>query len=154
VCSSDLERLTTGSGFYLVSLFSRLGAGTLSAMAYVCLAGLILGGLALFVSLRRGNGEGGYLVGSFILVIVLLLLATPHYPWYFLWLLPFLCLTPYWPGLLLTAASFILYVTLEDRSPAREFLVNTLLYGSFGLAAAIHVCVHRWLGAPLRRVET
>ena len=147
------ERLTTGSGFYLVSLISNLGAGTLSAIAYVCLAGLILGGLALFVSLRR-NGDDGYLVGSFILAIALLLLATPHYPWYFLWLLPFLCLTPYWPGLLLTAASFVLYVTLEDRSPAREFLVNTLLYGSFGLAAAIHVCVHRWLGAPLRRAET
>jgi hypothetical protein len=93
------------------------------------------------------------LVGSLLLAIVFFVLATPHYPWYFLWLLPLLCLVPYWPALFLTTASFILYTAVEDRSPARELLVNTLLYGSFLLAALIHLCVHHWYPVVVTRVK-
>ena len=48
---------------------------------------------------------------------------------YFLWLLPILCLVPYWPALLLTAMTFILYATLGLPVPSRDLVVNSLLYG-------------------------
>jgi alpha-1,6-mannosyltransferase len=139
------ERLTTGSGFYILNLLSLLSGGlALPAAPYLAVTMLILAGLAVFVSCHRWAADRGYLVGSLVLAIVFFILVTPHYPWYFLWLLPLLCLVPYWPALFLTAASFILYAALADRSPARELLVNTLLYGSFLLAALIHLCVDRW----------
>lgn len=139
------ERLTTGSGFYILNLLSFLSGGfALPAAPYLAVTMLILAGLAVFVSCHRWTTDQGYLVGSLVLAIAFFALVTPHYPWYFLWLLPLLCLVPYWPALFLTAASFILYAALADRSPVRELLVNTLLYGSFLLAALIHLCVDRW----------
>jgi hypothetical protein len=70
-------------------------------------------------------------------------LVTPHHGWYFLWLLPILCLVPYWPALLLTALSFILYATLGLAAPARDLAVNSLLYGPFLLAVLVQLCLHR-----------
>jgi hypothetical protein len=60
-------------------------------------------------------------------VLLLLVLVTPHHGWYFLWLLPILCLVPYWPVLLLTALSFILYATLGLPTPSRDLVINSLL---------------------------
>jgi hypothetical protein len=73
----------------------------------------------------------------------LLVLATPHYPWYFLWLLPLVCLVPRWPVLILTAGSFILYPVLAEHSPTRELIFNSLLYGAFLLAAVAQLWAHR-----------
>jgi alpha-1,6-mannosyltransferase len=148
------ERLTTGAGFYILSLLSFIIGNVLPTGPYLVAAVLILGGVALFVSFHRWKADHGYLFGSLILATVFFVLVTPHYPWYFLWLLPLLCLVPYWPALFLTIASFILYAALEDRSPAQEFLVNSLLYGSFLLAALIHLCIHRWYPLAVTRVKS
>jgi alpha-1,6-mannosyltransferase len=138
------ERLASGSGFYILELASFLsGQSNLPAVPYLAGAGAVFACTAVFVSFRCWKSNDRYLTGSLVLATVFFVLVTPHYPWYFLWLLPLLCLVSYWPALLLTVASFLLYAELEDRSPAREFLVNSLLYGSFLLAALIHLCVHR-----------
>ena len=141
----DEERLSSGSGFFILSLLTYLSGGAaLPVTPYLAATVIILAGIALFVSFRSWPADDGYLTGSLILAIAFFVLVTPHYSWYFLWLLPLLCLVPYWPALVLTTASFVLYFALEDRSPARELLVNSLLYGSFFLAASIHLCLHRW----------
>ena len=92
----------------------------------------------------RQPADNGYLGASLTLAAVFVLVATPHYPWYFLWLLPLLCLVLYWPMLLLTAASFLLYLALANRSPSMELLVNSLLYGLFLVAAVVHLALGRW----------
>lgn len=137
------ERMTTGSGFYLLSLLSFLTGTDPPAGPYLVIATAILGAVALFVLFRRGVNEHDAARGALVLALAFFLLVTPHYPWYFLWLLPLLCLVTYWPALLLTAAAPALYFVLEERSPAREFLVNSLLYGGFLLAVLIQLCVHR-----------
>jgi alpha-1,6-mannosyltransferase len=139
------ERFTTGSGFFLLNLLSYLDGGlTLPTALYLAMSATILVVLAFFVSFHRWADDSGFLVGSLILGIVFVILVTPHYPWYFIWLLPLLCLIPYWPAIFLTAASFVLYAGLEERSPGRELLVNTLLYVPFFLAMMIQLCVHHW----------
>src|SRR5262249_28434558 len=137
------ERLTTGSGFYLLSLTSLLWGIDLPAGPYLVIGAAILGATALFILFRRDAGKHGYVNGALILALVFSILVTPHYPWYFLWLLPLLCLLPYWPAVLLTALASALYLVLEERSAGRELLVNSLLYGAFLLAAVIQLCVHR-----------
>ena len=149
------ERLASGSGFYILQLASFLsGQSNLSVVPYLGGIGVAFACTTVFVSFRCWKSNDSYLTGSLILAIVFFVFVTPHYPWYYLWLLPLLCLVSYWPALLLTVASFLLYAVLEERSPAREFLVNSLLYGSFMLAALIHLCVHRRQSIAATRVKS
>jgi alpha-1,6-mannosyltransferase len=145
------ERLTSGSGFYLPSLVSFLTGIDLPAGPYLAVAAAILGAAALFVLFRRSGAQQDAVNGALILALVFFLLVTPHYPWYFLWLLPLLCLQPWWPAILLTAMASALYFVLEERSAARELLVNSVLYGAFLLAVGIQLCVHRRQPAMARQ---
>jgi len=98
---------------------------------------------ALLVLLRPRPRPYAAAAGSLLMLLLLYVLVTPHHAWYFLWLLPILCLVPYWPALLLTALSFILYATLGLATPARDLAVNSLLYGPFLLAVLVQLCLHR-----------
>ena len=129
------ERFVGGSGFYFLNLFDYLsGRSDPPVLAYTAIAVTILCIGALLVLLRPWPGEYGFAVGSLVIVLLLYTLVTPHHAWYFLWLLPILCLVPYWPALLLTASSFILYATLGLSPPSRDLVVNSLLYGPFLIA--------------------
>src|SRR5262249_11346255 len=100
------ERLGSGAGFFAMTLAAYLsGRSDLPLLPYLVAAGAILVVAALLAVFRRQETDTGYLGASLALATVFFLVATPHYPWYFLWLLPLLCLVPYWPMLLLTAAS-------------------------------------------------
>jgi len=139
------ERLASGSGFYLMNLAGYLsGRSDLPSLPYLVAAALGLGTVALLVLFARRPTDNGYLGASLTLAAVFVLVATPHYPWYFLWLLPLLCLVPYWPMLLLTSASFLLYLALANRSPVMELVVNSLLYGLFLAAVVVHLGLRRW----------
>jgi alpha-1,6-mannosyltransferase len=143
------ERFVGGSGFYFLNLFDYLtGQSDPPALAYAAIVVAALGAGAMLVLLRPWPGEYGFAAGSLVMMLLLYTLVTPHHSWYFLWLLPSLCLVPYWPALILTASSFILYATLGLSPPSRDLAVNSLLYGSFLLAVLIHLCVHR-LGRPM-----
>jgi alpha-1,6-mannosyltransferase len=138
------ERFLTGGGFYWLSLFDYLtGRSDPPVLSYAVFATAVLLGAALFVLRHPWRGEYGFAVGSLVLSLLLYTLVTPHYSWYFLWLLPILCLVPYWPALILTAASFVLYSPAFIPPESRQLVVNSLLYGSFLLAVLVHLCVHR-----------
>jgi hypothetical protein len=139
------ERLVSGSGFFAMNLAAFIsGRSDLPSLPYLAAGLAILATLALVVLFRRQATGAGYIGASLALAAVFCLVATPHYPWYFLWLLPMLCLVPYWPLLLLTSGSFLLYLTLTDRSPAMELAVNSLLYGTFLVATLVTLCARRW----------
>src|SRR5262249_16701043 len=103
----------------------------------------VLAGAALLSLLRPWPGEFGFAAAALLMLLLLLTLVTPHHGWYFLWLLPATCLVPYWPALLLSVSSFLLYATLGLSPPGRDLVVNSLLYGPFLLAVLIQLCVHR-----------
>lgn len=138
------ERFAGGTGFFFLNLFDYLtGFADPPIAAYAVVMAAVLGGSALRMLLRPPPGEFGFAASSLMMLLVLFLLVTPHHPWYFLWLLPILCLIPYRPALLLTALSFILYATLGPAAPARDLVVNSLLYGPFAVAVLIQLCLHR-----------
>jgi alpha-1,6-mannosyltransferase len=145
------ERLDSGAGFYLLNLLAKLsGRIDLPAIFYIAVVVAVLILLALILTFRSWRSEESYLIGSLVLASAFMILVTPHYPWYFLWLVPMLCFVPYMPMLFLTSASFVLYFALESRSPAMELMVNSLLYGSFLIAVIIHLCLPRlraWISA-------
>ncbi len=60
--------------------------------------------LALFV-LMRERGAGADIAGALLLATAFTVLSSPHYPWYFAWLVPFLCFHPIAGVLYLTCAA-------------------------------------------------
>jgi hypothetical protein len=138
------ERLASGSGFYLLGLLSHVtGQPHLSATAYIAVVGSIMCGLAAFVFFRRQRTANDYIVASLMLSTTTFVLLTPHYPWYFLWLLPMLCIVPNWPALILTAVSFVLYIGLQYQHPALELLIKVSPFAIFLLAVVIEQYARR-----------
>jgi hypothetical protein len=66
-----------------------------------------------------------------VLATALTLCFSPHYPWYFLWLLPFLTLRPWPPAFFLALAPAYLLTTKLGLPGEPMYRLNCLLYGGF-----------------------
>jgi len=78
-----------------------------NTVVYLPLAQGAIYAVFTFLLLREKHG----LLGAFIIAICCTVLFTPHYAWYFLWLVPFLCFFP-WPSVFwLTLSAPLLYRT-------------------------------------------
>ncbi len=106
------EGLESGSRYFLLTLARHtLHWQTLPTGAFYAFAALLLLGLALWAWLTSEANAYSAIRCSFVLATALMLLFSSHYPWYYLWLLPFVCLIPYVPMLYFTTACFYLYTT-------------------------------------------
>jgi alpha-1,6-mannosyltransferase len=125
-----------GAGFYLLGLANAmLPIGAIPATAYLTASAVLLALLAVFVVFR-----GGGLRGAALLATAFIILLSPHYPWYFAWLIVFACLLPCASLLWLTVASFLLYLVpvgsqlIADRN---RLIVESIIYVPFAALAAI-----------------
>jgi alpha-1,6-mannosyltransferase len=87
------EGLLSGEGFWLLSLW-RLGFGEMryDVACYAILAVTLLLTLAFRVAFRRERTAGTTLADVNMLLLAVLLVLSPSYPWYFLMIVPFLAL--------------------------------------------------------------
>ncbi len=122
-----------GGGFFIAALLRHLGvpipAGAFSAG--VALA--ILAGLAIFVALRPRR-ELVEAWTPLLLAAAFVVLVSPHFAWYFAWVLPLLCRQLYLPLLYLTLACFILYLP-EIKDWSDYFKAGLWLYSGFAILA-------------------
>jgi len=101
------EGLKSGAGFFLWSLLGNVvplehvGAAPYLALAAAAL--LALGVHSLYAAEER------YLASAMTLAVAAMVLLSPHYPWYFAWIVPLVCLTPRPSVLYLTVACPLLY---------------------------------------------
>ncbi len=139
------EGLVDGRGLFLLTLLGRL-LGPLPAyayQAYLVAAGLVLGGLALAAvrELRRDlatiTRQAQWLLFAF------LLLLSPNYPWYFLVLVPFVCLAPWPPATALTLTAVVLYTAPPIDGEAETFLAQAALHAVVAVALVIEL-YRRW----------
>ncbi|NJO33972.1 MAG: DUF2029 domain-containing protein [Rhodospirillales bacterium] len=104
------EGFREGSGFRIVWLIEQLtGPLPLAGPLYAALAAVILASMALVVGFRSDRSSSAAIRGLNWLLIAFLVLTTPHYPWYFLALAPFLALYPTATSWTLTTASVLLH---------------------------------------------
>ena len=83
------------------------------------------------------------------LAAVAVLLVSPHYPWYFAFLLPLLARAPYAPLIYVTLAAFIFYLPpIKDFDDF--FTAGLWLYGGLALLALADFAV-RSRPLPIRR---
>jgi hypothetical protein len=79
-----------------------------------------------------------------LLAFALMLLFSPHYPWYIVWLIPLFTLVPSLTLLAYLMAFFYLFTTaLADPGP-KMFLLNEILYSTVALAFLLHLALRRW----------
>ncbi len=135
---SDEEGLRDGSGFYPWVALRHFAVVPQSAVwLYPPLAVAILAVVALVVFVARKT-RGADIGGAFFLVATYTVLTSPHFPWYFAWLVPFLCFIPSWPILYLTGSSTLLYIAGWPPS----FAGGSVFYGPFFAFLALDVTVH------------
>jgi hypothetical protein len=96
----------------------------------------VLAGIGIGVTARPESG-GRLLTGGLALAASAMLALSPSYPWYFAWLLPFLCFVPSLPLLWLSTGSFILYFD-DQRAP---WMADVLYGGTFAL---LGLALARW----------
>jgi hypothetical protein len=134
---TDEEGLQSGARFFLLQLADSLfGETRVPSTAYIVFALLVLGALALWSLFGHDvdGREDAWRAG--LLAMMFTVLLSPHYTWYFVWLVPFLPIMPakiFVPLLYLTVSSFMLYGTWLGDQPAQMLRLNASIYVPFAL---------------------
>ncbi len=126
------EEFGAGDGIYTVSVLKQLGFGAAALPAFAVLAALTLFALAWRTGFRA-HPEKPDLQGAFSIAVTSTVLFSPHYAWYFLWLVPFLCFFPRPSVFWLTLSAPILYRTHFWPPSVAEF---SLEYVPFAILLA------------------
>jgi len=128
------ENLASGSGFWLLDVVHY--AIPLPVFAYLAFAAAVMAGLAIG-ALQRATDLRSRLAWSIALATTALFFASPHYPWYFVWLVALLTAMPWWPAWWLTLAAPLLYC--DAKTGHIPFWVGLALYGGFAILCSVEV---------------
>jgi len=132
------EGIETGSRYFLLSLANRTFHTEIPPIAYIAICGVAM--LALCVwALRRSALPHAFLFSALVLATALNLFYSPHYPWYFLWLLPYLAITPWRPAFYLVTAATYLFGTNLGAAGEPMYHLNLLLYGGFAFMLVLNI---------------
>jgi hypothetical protein len=136
------EGIESGARFYLLSIARRVfGENSVPSKAYLIAAGLILISLGLWCLWKPERDESSFIKRAFVLAATFTFLLSPHFTWYFAWLVPFLCWMPLIPFFYLTTVSFV-YYKLWFNEWQQLFTVNTIVYVPFAILGALTL-LHR-----------
>ncbi len=132
------EGLQSGSGFFLWNLLRGMAPlehfGPALYLALVAATLLALAVHSLFTA------EGRYLASAMTLSVASMVLFSPHYPWYFAWLVPLICFTPRPSVLYLTLACPLLYFVPGGPDPeGARMPFEWAIYGPFAVLVAFEL---------------
>ncbi len=134
-----------GAGFYLLGLLRRMPAlEGLSTRAYEIGAIATLAALSASFVLPRDPDRPPYAMAA-MAAAVFMLLVSPHYPWYFSWLIVFVCFARSFALLWLTNACALLYlITDYVFLPSGQTLaIQSMIYGPFAAWALVDLWYYR-----------
>ncbi len=142
------EGLETGARYFLLDLGHRIpGLHDLPTTAFFGFCAAVFAGLTLWAwktACQPGSARDAFLAPAFALAMALMLLFSPHYAWYIIWLVPFFTLVPNLPTLTYLMGFFYLYTTALAVPGPRMFLLNEILYGATLAAFVLWISVRRW----------
>jgi hypothetical protein len=128
------ENLSSGSGFWVLDIARH--AIPVPLVAYLGLAALVMAGLATG-ALRRPPDPQASLPWAAVLGTAALFFASPHYSWYFVWLVALLCVTPWWPAWWPTLSAVLLY--WDPRTGHIPIWVGFTIYGGFVILCCVDI---------------
>jgi alpha-1,6-mannosyltransferase len=120
------ENLSAGDGFWLLAVARRVAPVPL--IAYISLAASVMSGLAIGAFCRPPDPSKSLLWAT-ALGTAAMFFTSPHYPWYFVWLVGLLTAAPWWPAWWLTVTAVLLYS--HARAGDIPLWVGFTVYGGF-----------------------
>ena len=143
---AEEEGLKTGARYFLLEWAQQVpGLHNLPTAAFYGLCILVFGGLAVWaLKVAMEPGGAGFLRTALALAFALMLLFSPHYAWYIIWLVPFFALTPSLTVLTYLMGFFYWYTTELAEPGPKMFLANKYLYAMVLGAAIIEVGLRKW----------
>jgi hypothetical protein len=133
--------MVSGQQFFLLTVVRQFLNAQVPTLAYVIFSFAVLGFLSAWLMQRSDDTR--YLRNALVIACVFILLLAPHFAWYFVWLIPFLCFIPTLPVLYLTLASFLLYLTWLNDSPGRVVMLKSFIFAPFLILGLIMIWLHR-----------
>jgi alpha-1,6-mannosyltransferase len=121
--------ILSGEHFFLLSAARRILAFNVPTFSYVVFGFIVLTALAVWM--LRKSSEKDFIKNALIMVSAFMVLVAPHFPWYFTWLVPFLCFIPSLPLMYLTLASFLLYLTWIYSAGDQVFKIKATIFIPF-----------------------
>ena len=133
------EGLEGGGGIFLWNLLRSVPPlEHMGPALYVALAAAALAALAVH---SLFTAQSRYPAAAMTLAVAAMVLLSPHYPWYFAWIVPLICFTPRPSVLYLTLACPLLYFVPGGPDPeGARMAFEWAIYGPFAALLAIE----RW----------
>src|SRR6516162_4118636 len=122
------EKLASGGGFWGLGAISRVIP--VPVAVYLGVMAAVMTGLAVG-ALRRPADPLARLPWAAALGTAATLFASPHYAWYFVWLVALLCVAPWWPAFWPTSTAVLLY--WEPKTGHIPLWVGFTVYGGFAI---------------------
>jgi hypothetical protein len=167
------EGMETGTRYFLLELAQHVpGLHHLSTAPYFAFVALVFAGLILWCWRTCSNpawhgagsaqtrlfglqADAGFVVPAFALALALMLLFSPHYPWYVAWLVPLLTLVPDITVFAYVCGLFYLCTTaIAVGYGPKEYLLNEMLYSAVLIAFVLDVVARSWWMRRRRVAET
>jgi hypothetical protein len=134
------EGLEQGSGIFLWQLAGTLLHLPEHAFAfYFPLAAIVMAASGLVAVLLRRERMAD-LAAAMMLAVTFMILFSPHYPWYFAWLIPFVCVHPLAAVIYLTCAASYLHIAIWPPGLGD----GLILYGGFALILIGELAIRRF----------
>jgi hypothetical protein len=168
---SKEEGLDSGARYFLLELAQKVrGLEWLPVSVYLLFCVAVMGGISVWAwryatvetfgevksrfsagtTERKASASPAYLRAAMMLGFAMMLLFSPHYAWYIVWLIPLFALTPNLPLLAYLMGFFYLFTTaLADPGP-KMFLLNEILYGGVAAVMVLHWVERRWGSVQVR----
>jgi alpha-1,6-mannosyltransferase len=132
---AEEEGMKSGARYFPLAFLERHFLVPIPTPAYLAVCAVVLGALAWW-AYQRGVVPEACISSGLVLATALTLCFSPRYPWYFLWLLPFLTLWPWRPAFFLVLAPTYLLTTRLGVPGEPMYQLNCMLYGGFALLLA------------------
>lgn len=140
------EGMATGSRFFLLDLLQHVpGFAHVPLAAFLVFCALCFAPVLLWCWRRNQQSGAAFLAPAATLAFLLMLLFSPHYPWYVIWLVPFLVLQPSLTMGVYVCAIFYGLTTQWSEPGAKLFFLQKWIYGATALACALQWSYTRWL---------
>jgi alpha-1,6-mannosyltransferase len=157
------EGLNTGTRYFALELVHHVpGLGGVPMIAFLVFAAAVLGALcwgcwqSCCNAARDGEptpttrllslpASANFLPHAIALGFAMMLLFSPHYPWYVAWMVPFFALVPDLPLFAYFCGLFYMCATaLGAGTQESEFAMNEILYSLVVVGFVVEYALRRW----------
>jgi len=142
------EGIESGNRFFLLTLADHGLHTAASPTVYVASCVVIMAAICIW-ALRRGSQPCAFIFSALLIATMLNVFYSPHYPWYFLWLVPYLAIVPWRPAFYLATVATYLFATNLGAPGEPMYHLNVLLYSGFAFMLGYEVCARVARGSRL-----